>query len=206
MTLYRLRADGTIKTLEEIKSSNLNLLLPAVLQQPEFDLLGIDPILQAPIPNITRFQYISLNGCIQDNLGNWIQNWVIVNHSTDYIAKVKSDYKLELIEKVKQKRDLVKFQGVFISNKWIHTDTYSRTQWMAMVMMGANLPIVSWTTMDKSTINTSQTLAMQVFQGVAIQDSLIYSVSSTHISNILALDDAYGYDILTGWPTTFQGT
>ena len=47
---------------------------------------------------------------------------------------------------------------------------------------------------------------MQVFQGVAIQDSLIYSVSSTHISNILALDDAYGYDILTGWPTTFQGT
>ena len=117
MTLYRLRADGTIKTLEEIKSSNLNLLLPAVLQQPEFDLLGIDPILQAPIPNITRFQYISLNGCIQDNLGNWIQNWIVVNHSTDYIAKVKSDYKLELIEKVKQKRDLVKFQGVFIANK-----------------------------------------------------------------------------------------
>lgn len=106
-------------------------------------------------------------------------------------------------EEIKVERDRLKFNGVFVSDKWIHTDTYSRTQWMGMVMMGASLPVVPWTTMDGTTINTTPALASAVFQAVAAQDIAIFTAAATHRAQMIASSDPLSYDFSTGWPATY---
>jgi len=115
------------------------------------------------------------------------------------LASVKD----ELVRKVKTQRDFQKFNGVFVQNKWIHTDTYSRTQWMAMVMMGANLPAIPWTTMDGTHIVTTPALAQGVFNGVAQLDAQLFSFASSLITSIDSSDDPNSVDITTGWPLTY---
>ena len=106
---------------------------------------------------------------------------------------------------IKAERDRRKFNGVFVSGKWIHTDTYSRTQWMGMVMMGASVPAIEWTTMDNTSITTSQALAGAVFQATATLDSTLFAFAKSLIDTVNASSDPSSVDITTGWPATFGG-
>ena len=106
---------------------------------------------------------------------------------------------------IKAERDRRKFNGVFVSGKWIHTDTYSRTQWMGMVMMGASVPAIEWTTMDGTSITTSQALAGAVFQATATLDATLFAYAKSLIAAVDASSDPASVDITTGWPATFEG-
>lgn len=106
---------------------------------------------------------------------------------------------------IKAERDRRKFNGVFVSGKWIHTDTYSRTQWMGMVMMGASVPAIEWTTMDGTSITTSQALAGAVFQATATLDATLFAYAKSLIATVDASNDPASVDITTGWPATFEG-
>lgn len=106
---------------------------------------------------------------------------------------------------IKTERDRRKLNGVFVQSKWIHSDTYSRTQWMAMVMMGASIPSIAWTTMDGTSITTSQTLAGQVFQACAQLDAAVFSYAKTLMNQVDASTDPGSIDITTGWPATYEG-
>lgn len=108
-------------------------------------------------------------------------------------------------ERIKVERDRRKFNGVLVSGKWIHTDTFSRTQWMAMMMMGASIPAISWTTMDGTTVMTSQALAAGVFSAVATMDATVFAVAASHIAAMEASDNPMAYDFSAGWPATFGG-
>ena len=110
----------------------------------------------------------------------------------------------EVITAIKAERDRRKFNGVKVGAKWIHTDTYSRTQWMGMVMMGASIPAIDWTTMDGTSVKTSQTLAGQVFQGTAQLDAQLFGYAKALITQVEAAADPAAVDIVTGWPTTFE--
>jgi hypothetical protein len=104
---------------------------------------------------------------------------------------------------IRAERDRRKFNGVKVGAKWIHTDTYSRTQWMGMVMMGASVPSIEWTTMDGSSATTSQTLASQVFQATAALDSALFAHAKSLISTVDASPTPASVDIASGWPETF---
>lgn len=106
---------------------------------------------------------------------------------------------------IKTERDRRKFNGVFVFGKWIHTDTYSRTQWMGMVMMGAGIPAIEWTTMDNTSITTSQALAGAVFQATATMDATLFGHAKGLVEAVNASDDPSSIDITTGWPATFEG-
>ncbi len=106
---------------------------------------------------------------------------------------------------IRAERDRRKFNGVLVSTKWIHTDTYSRTQWMGMVMMGASVPAIEWTTMDGTSITTSQALAGAVFQATATLDSTLFAFAKSLIDTVNASSDPASVDITTGWPATFEG-
>ena len=106
---------------------------------------------------------------------------------------------------IKTERDRRKLNGVLVQSKWIHSDTYSRTQWMAMVMMGASIPSIAWTTMDGTSITTSQTLAGQVFQAIAQLDAAVFSYAKTLMNQVDASTDPGSIDITTGWPATYEG-
>ena len=105
---------------------------------------------------------------------------------------------------IRTERDRRKFNGVFVSGKWIHTDTYSRTQWLGMVMMGAGIPAIDWTTMDGTSITTSQALASAVFAATATLDATLFAYAKSLIAAVEASSTPQTVDIVTGWPATFE--
>lgn len=142
-------------------------------------------------------------------LGHWEQRWEVVDL---YATQEDKDAALALdraskaavkVEAIKAERDRRKFNGTKVGTKWMHTDTYSRTQWLGMVIMGASIPAISWTTMDGTSVTTSQTLAGQVFQGTAQLDVQLFGHAKTLITQVEAAADPASVDITVGWPATF---
>ena len=131
--------------------------------------------------------------------------WSFLNAETEAIITVKATQRLTAVRdkittSIKEERDRRKFNGVYVSNKWVHTDTYSRTQWMGMVMMGETLPAIEWTTMDGTNITTTPTLAGQVFQAAATLDTTLFAHATSLIDAVNASNTPDSIDITTGWP------
>lgn len=110
--------------------------------------------------------------------------------------------------KIKAKRDTHKVGGVYIAsvNKWFHTDSDSRIQQLGLVIMGAGIPAnLQWKTLDGSFTVMTQSLAGQIFTGVAILDTTAFSVAEMHKQAMLASPDPLSYNYTTGWPALFGG-
>jgi hypothetical protein len=80
-------------------------------------------------------------------------------------------------ESIKADRDRRTQQGGYqVDGKWFHSDTFSRTQQMALTMMGAAIPDnLQWKTMDGSFVTMTQTLAGQVFAAAAASDAALFA-------------------------------
>ena len=142
------------------------------------------------------------DGC--EKIGdNWQYKWTVEALTTEQVTANLSALRTAKNTAIKAERDRRKFNGVYVSNKWIQSDTYSRTQWMAMVMMGANVPAIDWTTMDNTSITTSQTLANDVFQATATLDATLFAYAKTLIASVNASNDPASIDITAGWPATY---
>ena len=134
---------------------------------------------------------------------SWQYKWTVTALPVEQVSVNIAALKATRVVAIKVERDRRKFNGVFVSGKWIHSDTYSRTQWMGMVMMGASVPSIPWTTMDNSSITTSQALAGAVFQGIAQMDATLFAYAKSLIDAVEASNDPASIDITTGWPATF---
>jgi hypothetical protein len=106
---------------------------------------------------------------------------------------------------IKADRDRrVQTGGYKVGTKWYHSDTFSRTQQMGLVMMGANMPTgIQWKSMDGSFVAMTPTLAGQIFGAAAANDSAIFTAAETHIAAVTAAADPAAYDFSQGWPPVF---
>lgn len=109
-------------------------------------------------------------------------------------------------ETIKAERDRrTQAGGYQVDGKWFHSDTFSRTQQMALVMMGANIPTgLQWKTMDGSFVTMTQTLANQVFTAGAASDATLFS----RAEEIKAIADAAPENFNLAdhaWPLNFYG-
>lgn len=106
---------------------------------------------------------------------------------------------------IKAERDRrIQSGGYKVGSKWFHSDTFSRTQQMGLVMMGANIPAgTPWKTMDGSTVTMTQTLAGQIFGTAAASDISIFAAAEAHRVAMEASADPATYDFSTGWPKAF---
>ena len=80
-------------------------------------------------------------------------------------------------EAIKAERDKrIQTGGYLAAGKWFHSDTFSRTQQMGLVMMGAGIPGgLQWKTMDGSFVTMTQALASQVFSAAAASDAALFA-------------------------------
>lgn len=110
-------------------------------------------------------------------------------------------------EHIKAERDRrIQSGGYRVGTKWFHSDTFSRTQQMGLVMLGESIPAnTPWKTMDGTTVTMSQTLAGQIVATSAASDIAIFSAAETHRVAMEASADPADYDFSTGWPATFGG-
>ena len=109
-------------------------------------------------------------------------------------------------EAIKAERDRRTQQGGYqVAGKWFHSDTFSRTQQMGLVMMGAGIPGgLQWKTMDGSFVTMTQALAGQVFAAAAASDAALFAraeqIKAAMESNPAAFDLS-----AHAWPPVFGG-
>ena len=88
--------------------------------------------------------------------------------------------------------------------KWFHSDAKSKTQQLALVMFGVNVPTVGWKTMDGTKVTMSQTLANQIFQAAASQDMAIFDAAEVHRTTLNLSADPATYNFSGGWPAVYM--
>lgn len=123
--------------------------------------------------------------------------------------EVAAMFKEKVWQQIKAKRDEIQDNGgCEVGGKWYHTDTKSKQQQIALVMVGANIPNdLLWKTMDGSFVQMTQQLANQVFAAQVARETAVFTVAETHRAAVNALqtaEDVNGYDYSTGWPQTFE--
>ncbi|MGJ8689844.1 MAG: DUF4376 domain-containing protein [Gammaproteobacteria bacterium] len=124
----------------------------------------------------------------------------------DFLPPQLSNSDLDGIwEDIKKLRDHKnQFGGFPVAGKWFHSDTFSRTQQIGLVMMGVNIPVgLKWKTMDGSKVDMTPTLAGQIFTSAATQDSALFAYAESLIAQVLASTDPRSIDIKAGWPLVF---
>lgn len=118
------------------------------------------------------------------------------------------ELKAQAWEQIKALRDkYIQSGGYKVAGKWFHSDTFSRTQQIGLVMLGLNIPAgLQWKTMDGSFVLMTQALSQQVFAAAAQQDTAIFANAEFHraaINGMTTIDEIEIYDITTGWPEVF---
>lgn len=115
--------------------------------------------------------------------------------------------KVEQWEAIKAVRDRrTQAGGYQAAGKWFHSDTFSRTQQIGLVMLGANIPPgLMWKTMDGSFIEMTPTLAQQVFAAAAAQDTATFAAAEIHKAAMEAAPDPAAYSFTAGWPAIYGG-
>lgn len=108
---------------------------------------------------------------------------------------------------IKAERDRrIQSGGYMVGAKWFHSDTFSRTQQMGLVMLGANIPAdTPWKTMDGSFEVMTPALAAQIFATAAASDIAIFAAAEAHKAAMEASQDPSSYDFSAGWPATYSG-
>lgn len=117
------------------------------------------------------------------------------------LSKLKDD----LWSQIKTERDnRTQHGGYPAAGKWFHSDTFSRSQQIGLVMMGANIPEgLMWKTMDGSFIEMTPSVANDVFVAAGLQDAATFAQAEALRVQIEASTDPSSIDIKSGWPLCF---
>jgi hypothetical protein len=108
-------------------------------------------------------------------------------------------------EAIKAERDRrTQVGGYRVGDHWFHSDTFSRTQQLGLVMLGANLPEgLQWKTMSGAFVTMTPTLAQQVFAAATSSDMAHFAHAEYLRGLVEAAEDAASVDIYAGWPPIF---
>lgn len=137
--------------------------------------------------------------------GEWVEEDITIPEPVKVEVLTLQEKKNKKWDFIKAERDRrIQFGGYKVGTKWFHSDTFSRTQQMGLVMMGASIPAnTPWKTMDGSTVVMTQTLAGQIFGTAAASDIAIFAAAETHKAAMEASANPATYDFSTGWPKAF---
>lgn len=203
---YRPNTTTVFQTHAEIRAAFPDVFLPAALDDDVLAGMGIFPVRQVAAEYSRLHQSATESAPVLID-GEWTQQWVITVLDDAAIATNLAQYRAESWERIKSLRENKTQNGGYqAAGKWFHSDTFSRSQQLGLVMMGASIPAgLQWKTMDGSFIAMTPALAQQVFQAAATQDGAIFRHAEQLKSWIDESSDPEVIDINAGWPETFGG-
>ena len=82
---YRVRSTGEI--INNLQMAFPNVSIPLSISPEDLNALGVDPILEGPQPQLTRFQSAIKTGPEQDSKGNWMWVYVAVDWTPEQIEQ-----------------------------------------------------------------------------------------------------------------------
>lgn len=132
--------------------------------------------------------------------------WVMLPEHPKNSTTVLDELRQKKWEQIKAERERRSQHGGYqAAGKWFHSDTFSRSQQLGLVLLGANVPPgLMWKTMDGTFIEMTPALAQQVFQAAALSDNAFFSYAENLRQQIENSEDPESIDIATGWPPTFE--
>ena len=138
---------------------------------------------------------------------NWTgHEWIELPYAVPAAAAdMRPLLRAELWDRIKAERDRRAQAGGYVAGgKWFHSDTFSRTQQLGLVLLGASLPAgLQWKTMDGTFVAMTQALAAQVFAAAAASDQALFAHAEALRMAVDAAEDPSSVDIVAGWPPVF---
>ena len=166
------------------------------------------PVFPAPQPPHNSITHTVVETApVETGKGHWEQQWSVLALDAAAAEANIIAARSRIWEAIKAERERrSQYGGYKAAGKWFHSDTFSRSQQIGLVIMGANIPAgLQWKTMDGSFIEMTPALAQQVFQAAAAQDGAIFQHAEQLRSWVDETPDPEVIDITSGWPETFGG-
>ena len=106
---------------------------------------------------------------------------------------------------IKAERDRRTQEGGYqAAGHWYHSDTFSRTQQLGLVMLGSGMPEgLQWKTMSGDFVAMTPTLAQAIFAAATASDVAHFAHAEQLHAQVLAAEDPASVDIYSGWPPIF---
>jgi len=188
--------------IEALKAAHPNVSLPA--SPTDADLMGLGHVNVLPTdqPTFDPIAKQIAEGAPHQTQAGWVQTWIVTDLPPATAAANRTAQIEAIWTRIKAERDRrVQSNGYKVGVKWYHSDTFSRSQQMGLVMAGAAIPPgLQWKTMDGSFITMTQSLAAQIFQAAMGSDMAIFTKAETLKAQVQAASDPATVDIMAGWP------
>lgn len=157
-----------------------------------------------PIPVLTMVPGTEDNP-VFDTTYELSSEWEVLDHPQEHIDAELSRIRSEIVVEIKRIRDTRTQTGGFpAAGYWFHSDVFSRSQQLGLVLLGANIPNnLYWKTMSGDMVLMTQTLTGQIFQAAATQDATTFSHAEALISQVNSAYNPYSVNINTGWPPIY---
>lgn len=120
---------------------------------------------------------------------------------------------------IKAERELRTLSGVKVGSIWVHSDVFSRSQWLGLkdgardALAGGGVmtdalydnkgQAIIWKMLDNTFVPVTVQITFDVVSAVASSDTAIFTAAERHNAAMLASKDPESYDYSTAWPQTF---
>lgn len=117
----------------------------------------------------------------------------------------RADLESAAWERIQAERDRrTQTAGFHVGAYWFHSDTFSRSQQLGLVLNGAALPAgIQWKTMSGEVVLMTPALAQQILAAGTLSDVAVFTAAETHHAAMQASADPAAYDFIGGWPPAF---
>lgn len=136
----------------------------------------------------------------------WEIGWDVTDKTQEELDARAAYVRGIFITKIKMLRDdKLQKNGYQVGTNWFHSDTFSRTQQIALFSLGANIPVgLQWKTMDGSFVEMTQQLAADIFAAGVASDTAVFAHAEALIAAINASPGVPTTDIYAGWPAGYS--
>lgn len=139
--------------------------------------------------------------------------------SAELVAQLRAEAAAKTWELIKAERDRRKEAGFKVGGEWVHSDLFSRSQWLGLkdnardalaaggsmgdVLHDSDGKVIAWKMLDGSFVQVTAQLAFDVVAAVTRSDMAIFTVAELHNARMRAAEDPAAYDYTTDWPLSY---
>lgn len=139
--------------------------------------------------------------------------------SAELVAQLHAEAEAKAWELIKAERDRRKEAGFKVGGEWVHSDLFSRSQWLGLkdsardalavggamgdVLRDSDGKVIAWKMLDGTFAQVTAKLAFDVVAAVTRSDMAIFTVAEQHNARMRAAEDPTAYDYTTDWPLSY---
>lgn len=185
-----------------IRAENPNSIFGSPFTPP----VNFKPVTLVPKPDVNPLtHYIIEAKPAWGPNAEFVQQWEIVEHDQIEKGKLLTAKREVVWGAIKNIRDERMHTGGYrVGDKWFHSDLFSRQQQLALVIMGANVPVdLKWKTMDGTSVVMTKSLASDIFAAQATSDQRLFAYAEELRSKVRDALNPSLINITAGWPAVF---